>query len=441
MQPNDAPSNSPQRRWNWSRIAIWASVILFISYMILLPAVDMLIQKWSPPKTGQVIEDMSFAEQVRLRTTEAIVAVIFFSFGASVGSFLNVVAYRAPRGRSVAFQRSHCPSCGALISGRDNVPILGWLLLNGKCRDCQEPISRRYPAVETVAAVLFLALYFIELISGGANIPVRRPNLYNGVVWILLYTKWNLVRLYLFHCFSLSALLTWTLIDIDKQKIPNWLRLSAALVLGMLPAIWPKLLPVHWWCVGTTTSFSSELTISSAIVTSVLGALAGAAMGWFSMLAIPSAGRNVSDSSRRQDDSTGFAAGHSISAGLIVGLALGWQGALGVWLLTLLLRPIISWASRWANVNEPRITLVVFVAFFLQLIGWRLLSVFWWPSAGTTPTSWAILSLVFAGLWGMNRTIPQQVSRQEETNPHEKIAEQVIMMVEPPTSSPTNQSE
>lgn len=435
MLPSDAPSNIPKRRWNWSRIAIGIGVALFVGYMILLPAVDMLIQEWTPPKSGQVLpEGMSFAEQMRLRTTEAIVALIFFSFGASVGSFLNVVAYRAPRGISVAFQRSHCPGCGAKIRGRDNVPILGWLLLNGQCRDCRETISRRYPTVETVTALLFLTLYFIELISGGENIPIRRPNPYNGVVWILLYTKWDLVRLYLFHCLTISTLLTWALIDIDKQKNPIWLRLSVAIVLGILPIIWPNLLPVYWWCIDVTTSTSSELTSSSAIATSVLGVFAGATMGWLTIMAITRAKQHMGDSSGIQDKSTNLTTDHFISGGLIVGLSLGWQAAMGVWLLTLLLRPIISGTSRWCCVNEPPITLIMFVAYFLQLIAWRSLSVFWWPSASATPATWVILSLVFATLWATNRSIPQQACDQEKTVPQEKIVDQVTITVESTTS-------
>jgi leader peptidase (prepilin peptidase)/N-methyltransferase len=63
--------------------------------------------------------------------------------GACVGSFLNVVAYRMPRGMSVVWKPSHCPRCGHAIRARDNVPVLGWLLLGGRCRDCREPISPR----------------------------------------------------------------------------------------------------------------------------------------------------------------------------------------------------------------------------------------------------------------------------------------------------------
>jgi leader peptidase (prepilin peptidase)/N-methyltransferase len=75
--------------------------------------------------------------------------------GLLVGSFLNVVIYRVPRHESVVSPRSACPACGTPIANRDNVPVLSWLLLRGKCRQCQAPISVQYPLVELATAALF----------------------------------------------------------------------------------------------------------------------------------------------------------------------------------------------------------------------------------------------------------------------------------------------
>lgn len=76
--------------------------------------------------------------------------------GLLIGSFLNVVVWRAPQGASVVSPPSACPGCRAPIRRRDNVPVLSWLLLRGRCRDCARPISGRYPAVEVATAVLFV---------------------------------------------------------------------------------------------------------------------------------------------------------------------------------------------------------------------------------------------------------------------------------------------
>jgi len=89
----------------------------------------------------------------------AVSTAFLFAFGACVGSFLNVVAFRLPEGISVIHPPSRCPTCGGRLAWRDNLPILGWLLLRGRCRFCREPISVQYPLVELLTALLFAGLY------------------------------------------------------------------------------------------------------------------------------------------------------------------------------------------------------------------------------------------------------------------------------------------
>lgn len=88
-------------------------------------------------------------------------AAVVFAPALAIGSFLNVVASRLPAGRSIVHPRSACPSCGEEIRNRDNVPVLSWLLLRGRCRSCSEPISWRYPAVELATAALVVASFAV----------------------------------------------------------------------------------------------------------------------------------------------------------------------------------------------------------------------------------------------------------------------------------------
>ena len=89
------------------------------------------------------------------------VAYVFvFIFGAIVGSFLNVVIHRVPNEESIVFPNSGCPKCKTPIKGYDNIPVLSWLILRGKCRACSEPISPRYPAVELLTAFVFVLVYW-----------------------------------------------------------------------------------------------------------------------------------------------------------------------------------------------------------------------------------------------------------------------------------------
>lgn len=95
--------------------------------------------------------------QASLITLHWLYACILGVLGLTMGSFLNVVAYRVPAGVSILRPPSACPSCGTRIASRDNVPLLGWILLGGKCRACRTPISLRYPLVELATGLLWAA--------------------------------------------------------------------------------------------------------------------------------------------------------------------------------------------------------------------------------------------------------------------------------------------
>ena len=86
--------------------------------------------------------------------------VFFFAVGAVIGSFLNVVIHRVPNEESIVFPNSACPKCQKPIKFYDNIPILSWLILGGKCRNCKEKISPRYPAVELLNGLLFLLIFW-----------------------------------------------------------------------------------------------------------------------------------------------------------------------------------------------------------------------------------------------------------------------------------------
>ena len=120
--------------------------------------------------------------------------------GMLIGSFLNVVTWRLPRGESLVRPRSRCPRCETPIRPYDNVPVLSWLLLRGRCRTCKAPISARYPAVEAATAALYAA------------VAVATHGALDLVLGLLLVT----------------ALVPITLIDLDLRLIPNAITLPAS---------------------------------------------------------------------------------------------------------------------------------------------------------------------------------------------------------------------
>lgn len=144
--------------------------------------------------------------------------------GLLVGSFLNVVVYRVPLGMSVIAPPSSCPHCESSIRAYDNIPVLSWLLLQGRCRDCREPISIRYPLVELSCGVLFacVALWFVS--RGGVGIDR----------WTLQLSAVLALAAFLYlAAISVSV----SLIDLATHRIPNRIVLPAYAVSGILIAL------------------------------------------------------------------------------------------------------------------------------------------------------------------------------------------------------------
>ena len=154
---------------------------------------------------------------------EAAFLALVFALGASLGSFVNVVAWRFPRGESVSVPGSRCPSCGTPIRWRDNVPVLGWLLLRGRCRACGVGISGRYPLVELTAGLLAVAIWLVH--SGPLVMPARIEQLLPNVI----------VPFVLHLTFALT-LLALVLIDLDWFLLPDKITLPLALV-GLLASL------------------------------------------------------------------------------------------------------------------------------------------------------------------------------------------------------------
>ena len=126
-------------------------------------------------------------------SAEIFTYILSFIFGSIIGSFLNVCIYRLPREESIAYPRSHCTSCDQSISFYNNIPILSYLFLNGKCSNCKSKISPRYPIVEILTGLLFLA-----------------------TVW-----SFGLTTQTLFYLIFLSSIVAITFIDLEHMIIPN----------------------------------------------------------------------------------------------------------------------------------------------------------------------------------------------------------------------------
>jgi leader peptidase (prepilin peptidase)/N-methyltransferase len=123
--------------------------------------------------------------------------ILIFIFGLCIGSFMNVCIYRIPLSKSIVTPRSMCPGCNSLISAYDNIPVISYILLKGKCRNCGIPISLRYPLVETISGLTALAVFMRFGISA------------EGLIYFAF----------------ISALVVITFIDIDHRIIPDTISL------------------------------------------------------------------------------------------------------------------------------------------------------------------------------------------------------------------------
>ncbi len=200
-----------------------------------------------------------------MKVSETVVVVALGTvLGLVIGSFLNVVIWRVPRGESVVRPGSHCPSCDREIRARDNIPVVSWLILRGRCRDCGNPISARYPAVELLTAVVFGLLTW-----------------HFGLSWEL--------PAYLFLAAMGVAL---ALIDIDHRRLPDVLTLPATpvmLALLLLPSAldhqWGSLLRAALAGLALFAFFLALALIYPAgmgLGDVKLAPLLGVALGWIS---------------------------------------------------------------------------------------------------------------------------------------------------------------
>jgi len=212
--------------------------------------------------------------QWMLLTLDLIWTLFIFAFGACVGSLVNVLVYRLPLGLSVVTPPSRCPACNTPLTFRENIPILGWLILRGRCRYCSVKISPEYPIVEAVTAVLFAALFLAFYVLPGNAYGLSGSIAIQGLGpdWAAsgLAMTWPTLAVLLILTGSLVAM---TIVDAKTFTIPlvlTWVPAIVGLVGHVGHAVWIQVtrgrLPTHapewnwtiatavgpnaWWVVG-----------------------------------------------------------------------------------------------------------------------------------------------------------------------------------------------
>lgn len=188
------------------------------------------------------------------RLIDVVIVVWCFWVGSSIGSFLNVVAWRMPRGESID-GRSHCPRCYTQLKARDNFPVFGWLALGGRCRTCHLPISVRYPIVEGLVGLTLTSVSVAELYR--LAIPRQYVHWHGGPFWAPRVDQTILIIL-IYHVVGLTMCWAFGLIRMDQNALPKRLvaigLASASIPMMVFPTLmivpWQMNVPFDWLPVG-----------------------------------------------------------------------------------------------------------------------------------------------------------------------------------------------
>lgn len=306
----------------------------------------------------------------------------FFALGTAFGSFLNVVVYRMPRGLPVTGSSSHCPGCRRLIPWHDNVPIIGWYRLGGRCQCRAQQISARYPIIETIVGLLVLALLLVELLSGGENLPLRQPSYYKGVVGVIWSLQWDLIGTFGYHLTLLYVLLGLSLIDLDGFAPPvRWVVFG--LLVGLLAPLAAPFLQMVPLTGAAAAALPPGATRIEALARSLVGLAAGTGLGV--VVSLPWG--------RDRSRPNGFL--HLIAQLALIGTFLGWQAALSVALASSFALLI----QRRALSDEPGMalipsSLIVWVLTLIQILVWQPLNhLTAWPGPATSAPALVIAAL------------------------------------------------
>jgi prepilin signal peptidase PulO-like enzyme (type II secretory pathway) len=225
--------------------------------------------------------------------------------GGIFGSFMNVVIYRLPRRLSLSHPGSRCPACQHPIRWYDNVPIVGWLKLRGRCRDCRAPISPRYPLVEALVAAVSALVAWSE---GMSEMVQAAPG---GMFTLQL-------ELYAFHLLLVGTLICAAMIEFDGHLLPAPMWISVLMVGLLAPIVQPDLRPIG--SVLLTAVGNTLPPPASAFVDGAAGLLAAFSIGivpWITWLSTARQSKLASASS-------------AVAELLLVGAFLGDQPVLAI---------------------------------------------------------------------------------------------------------------
>tara|TARA_Y100000766_G_scaffold143741_1_gene123532 strand:+ start:647 stop:1741 length:1095 start_codon:yes stop_codon:yes gene_type:complete len=352
----------------WSlRTLAWLFIgAVLAGYLIVIPSVTAVLAQFKEQPNIIPATELDAYELFRFRTAKFLVFAVFTYYGACVASFINVVAKSVPSGASVTTRSSACPACGMTISRIDNLPLISYLNLGGRCRNCLSAIPIRYFLTELIGATIFGSLFLFELVTGATNVPEFKRYFYAGILWIILYTKWPVIGIYLYHAALFSCLLMLSLMDLDRLRCPKWLSGIILCIFAGLSIGIPTLQPVKFYHHLPTDLVSAIPPSMLPIVTCVAGGLIGR---FFASI--------IQYLSNRKKPIA--ASGNAFPlAGTLAGIALGWQATVTILLFTAVVLTTICAIKKMTTKGFVVSQTIIFsVVAFLHHPFWRWFDGFW----------------------------------------------------------------
>jgi prepilin signal peptidase PulO-like enzyme (type II secretory pathway) len=270
--------------------------------------------------------------------TGAAIGLFIYVIGLCVGSFLNVVIYRLPRGLSILKPAwSFCPHCKTTLRWHDNLPVLSWLLLRARCRHCRQPISRQYPLIEAATGVVFLLVYCLLFVAD-ARLGVAQPRWPTDVPLLL---AWLVLVGVLIACSAMDLL--WYVVDTRITDV--------AVVAGIvLCALWPR------------PEFFAARAATPAAAAAVVAFLVSALMLWWAGRGEPSAAEEELVRETTDDDAKRAVPSPMINAAAVLAIVV--FVGLAVWLLVGAAGPALE-AGGHFRLAVPAVLLALFAVMVL----------------------------------------------------------------------------
>lgn len=305
-----------------------------------------------------------------------VVGWVFF-LGSCFASFLNVVAWRVPRGRGINGS-SHCPHCDVRLAMRDNMPVLGWLRNRGRCRTCKTPITVRYLIVEIALGLVTLGLVSLEVFWGGINLPVGIGQDFRFALIdnLIGRPKYDLIGIVGFHLVLVFGLFTASVVRSERLAVPVSV-VGVVFLIGLAyVSVWPRAIVMD--CAGGASElvrFAPKwwLTLALGAVAGLVAGFALDRMVWFNGVykSVDEVDIHAGSTVTTGPGPRVWTVSDGVAALPLVGLFLGWQALVSVVVLLVLMLPVrILIRCRACVALQAQ----VFLATLVHLSCWRLLT-------------------------------------------------------------------